>query len=251
MCNGCAAKLHRANLGQPQVFPNVDKFCNEAVRPDTRPKQPCACHICRVARKRDVSARHMRPAGRRHSVACTTPSPPSPSPAVTCRLCLSFSGKGKPHSCTLAERRQILVQLIGEDPSGGEMLFSSGGVRRILILALAPGVTETYCNMYTLMRLLNLTELGSFVLAADMKMANIISGIQAPSSTYPCLMCEKPRRDFELETPAALSTVSSIKKNQKLWDAACQTARKVVPAGPYKNCVKTHSAHSCSTAIPH
>ena len=56
--------------------------------------------------------------------------------------------------------------------------FLDAGVKRLLLLVVAPGVGESYAVMARLLRELRMEEIGGLYFAADLKMANIICGLQ-------------------------------------------------------------------------
>ena len=75
-------------------------------------------------------------------------------------------------------------------------LFKSTSVRKLIILALAPGVLETHENMFILWKMLKVTD--SFKtkhprFATDLKMANILLGLMSHSSCHPCSWCSIQR----------------------------------------------------------
>uniref|UniRef100_A0A1I8HLA7 Solute carrier family 35 member F4 n=1 Tax=Macrostomum lignano TaxID=282301 RepID=A0A1I8HLA7_9PLAT len=73
--------------------------------------------------------------------------------------------------------------------------FEDGGVRKLLLLAIAESVSESYDNLQQILNLLNLQGF-SFCAAVDMKISNAILGLQCCSSTHPCPWCETARIDF-------------------------------------------------------
>ena len=81
---------------------------------------------------------------------------------------------------------------------GRHTKLQNTGVKKIMLIALAPEVKETYSNVKTILDLLQIAHLTfQFTHAVDLKMGNIIAGIQAHGSTYPCLWCECPKADFD------------------------------------------------------
>lgn len=62
------------------------------------------------------------------------------------------------------------------------------GVKRQLIVAIAENVSETYENVKLMMNIIQLNDV-SFCISCDLKMANIICGIQSHSSKHPCCWC--------------------------------------------------------------
>ena len=56
--------------------------------------------------------------------------------------------------------------------------FLDTGVKKLLLLAVAPAVPETYVVMARLLGELRLQDVGGLHIAADLKMANIVLGLQ-------------------------------------------------------------------------
>ena len=67
--------------------------------------------------------------------------------------------------------------------------FKDSGVKKLMILAIAFDVKENYANIKLVFDTLQLNDL-KFTLAADLKLLNIIVGIQSHSSMFPCTWCE-------------------------------------------------------------
>ena len=63
--------------------------------------------------------------------------------------------------------------------------FKDSGVKRQLLVAIAENVSENYDNAKQILDKLCLERM-SFVLSCDMKLANIICGLQSHSSAHPC-----------------------------------------------------------------
>jgi hypothetical protein len=59
------------------------------------------------------------------------------------------------------------------------------GPKHGMILAIVSNVHESNCNLNTLIQLIKLNEI-DFKLSQDLKLTNIIIGIQSHSSKYPC-----------------------------------------------------------------
>ena len=74
---------------------------------------------------------------------------------------------------------KVTANIIGSSSSSSTTgPFLDAGVKRLLLLAVAPGVGETYAVMARLLRELHLEDIGGIYFAADLKMANIICGLQ-------------------------------------------------------------------------
>ena len=75
--------------------------------------------------------------------------------------------------------------------------FLNTGVKRIIILAIGQ-VSETYNHVKTILELINIDSLDiDYTHAVDLKLANILCGLQSHSSSYPCLWCFCPKADFK------------------------------------------------------
>ena len=69
--------------------------------------------------------------------------------------------------------------------------FKDSGVKKVLILGIAQGVQENYVNLKKLWINIGLDKLKDydFTIATDLKLANVILGMQNHSSTPPCCWC--------------------------------------------------------------
>ena len=68
--------------------------------------------------------------------------------------------------------------------------------KRVLILAKADGVPETRANVEIILNTMNLCELqDDFQVVCDLKMLNILLGIQSSSSLFGCPFCEACKID--------------------------------------------------------
>ena len=104
------------------------------------------------------------------------------------------------------------------------------GVNRSIILAYVEGVEENYENLRVLLELLQLDQLG-FVVAADLKLVNVYSGLSGHGGKFACYCCEG---EMGLEA-GPLRTVSSLIANSKAYKAAGSVPSTMQI---YKNCVK-------------
>lgn len=100
-----------------------------------------------------------------------------------------------------------------------------------MILAVAPKLAEKYDNIIPIWKnLLKLHELDA-VIAGDLKIVNIITGLMAHSSAHPCPYCEADKKKL-LEYSGTLRTVGNIRHNYRAWKTA-----RTEPAKKYFNCV--------------
>lgn len=71
-------------------------------------------------------------------------------------------------------------------------LFKSSGVKKTFILAISPTVKENFQSIDILLNILHLDKLSSNIkclFAMDLKCCNLVLGLGAHRSTYPCLFC--------------------------------------------------------------
>jgi len=104
---------------------------------------------------------------------------------------------------------------------GSRNRFKSTGVKKILILALAAKVPEGYYNCKKIIDLLQLNEQLSYKIAADLKLHNIIIGIQSHSSSFPCEYCLEPAGFHDVNSVYPLRTLNSIEKLALDWQRDC------------------------------
>ena len=94
---------------------------------------------------------------------------------------------------------------------------------------MVPEIQELYSNVKQCIWALKLESL-SFVVASDLKMANIVAGIQSHGALHPCCYYEARSGDW---VPAPLRTLGSIGQNYMSWRTAGQ---KIADGKLYKNC---------------
>ncbi|PAA49210.1 hypothetical protein BOX15_Mlig018049g5 [Macrostomum lignano] len=117
--------------------------------------------------------------------------------------------------------------------------FEDGGVRKLLLLAIAESVSESYDNLQQILNLLNLQGF-SFCAAVDMKISNAILGIQCCSSTHPCPWCETARIDFSNpDRTNVLRSIGGIRLQAFEYQRTVEEkAPRNVSAAAFKNCVR-------------
>jgi hypothetical protein len=70
-----------------------------------------------------------------------------------------------------------------------QSVFKDSGVKKLIVLAIMQDTQERYENIKEILGVLHLKDI-DFSVAADMKLINIVIGIQSYGSTYPCAWCE-------------------------------------------------------------
>lgn len=89
--------------------------------------------------------------------------------------------------------------------------FKDTGVKKLFILGIISDTQENYVNVCTLWSSLHLNDLKVMTIATDLKMANIITGVMAHSSHYPCTWCTASK-DL-LSKCGSYRTVGSCREN--------------------------------------
>ena len=144
----------------------------------------------------------------------------------------------------LDEERTFLK--IGIDDGGGFLKFcllvvnkeenrSANSVKDVVILAVVPGVKESYENVYTLWEQVGMNEISELKLAADLKIYNIVLGIGSHSSSHSCYICNA-KNPFEkgVDWPKGeMRTLKSIRDNFDAWK---KSGSKSARAKDFKNC---------------
>ena len=97
--------------------------------------------------------------------------------------------------------------------------FSSKGAKKTHILAVACGVSESYSNLKILFNLCPFDKELSHKLSGDLKIQNILLGLQTHAALYPCGYCEEKKDFISVSTTYPLRTLASIEDHAKEWEA--------------------------------
>ena len=120
-----------------------------------------------------------------------------------------------------------------------DKLQMNTGVKRLLIIAIAPDMKESYGNVAKIMEHLDFESLPlKTTYAVDLKLANIIAGIQSHGCSYPCLWCECPKtifQDVEKSRSFVVRSLGSVRSNAA--DFMNIAKGNKVFAKEYKSCV--------------
>lgn len=106
---------------------------------------------------------------------------------------------------------KICLNLLSESNTMYKSRYMESGVKGLFIIAIVYDVPETYGNVKALLDVLAVETI-HFKLAADLKLCNVIVGLQSHSCKYPCTWCEAPE-PFKEE--GDLRTFGSIKRHAK------------------------------------
>jgi hypothetical protein len=115
--------------------------------------------------------------------------------------------------------------------------YKPTGQKRVLTVAKVDGVPETRHNMEIILTSLNLPDLGQdFQMVCDLKLCNIILGIQSCTALHGCPFCDGNKFDDVTEKPTngrgrwggemKLRTSNSITANQSEWVRKTNSDRK-------------------------
>ena len=111
-------------------------------------------------------------------------------------------------------------------------MYLDSSVKKLFILAIVQGVPETYKNVEKILEALKLENVEfKFCLATDMKLQNIIMGLQSNSAAFPCVYCES-RRPFDI--PGLLRTLGRIRELSRKF---IEIGAKLKDAQDYLNAV--------------
>ena len=150
----------------------------------------------------------------------------------------------------LLDRMELDEEIIflknGIDDGGGFLKFcllivnkennwSANSVKDVIILAVVPGVKESYKNVLTLWNLVGMDEIEKLKLAADLKIYNIVLGIGSHSSSHSCYICDakNPFAKGVNWPKGNMRTLKSIRDNFDAWKRA---GSKKDRAKDFKNC---------------
>ena len=103
------------------------------------------------------------------------------------KICQNIIVEGEDCSVNRPKKRRLF-----KDGSEGAA-FKDTSVKKLHILAIAPNVPENYGNVAELWNLLDLDPLGDYgdvKVAADLKLCNILVGLQCHASSHPCTWCD-------------------------------------------------------------
>lgn len=92
--------------------------------------------------------------------------------------------------------------------------FKDSSVKKLFILALAPNTQENYENVKLLWLSLQINCF-PFIVSTDLKLANLLIGIMAHSSSFPCTWCEIGAS--QLDSRGILRTLGNLMQNHLNW----------------------------------
>lgn len=101
-----------------------------------------------------------------------------------------------------------------KSPDAKKTHFLDSGVKKLLLLAIVPHIPENYLNVKGLLSALNLSAF-DLLTTLDLKLCNIVSGLQASSCSYPCYACEAHK---SFAKKARLRTLGMLRKNAEAFE---------------------------------
>lgn len=110
--------------------------------------------------------------------------------------------------------------------------FKDSGVKKLFLIGVAESVQENYDNVGMLWSLMNIRQFQEATISTDLKLANILTGLMAHSSVYPCTWCTADKDNLHL--CGEYRTVGSCIGNFERWNEA---GSKKNSAKLFKNCV--------------
>ena len=92
--------------------------------------------------------------------------------------------------------------------------FLESGVKKVLIIGIAPDVNEYYVNVKRLWLNSGVDKLRGYTIATDLKLCNVLLGLMSHSSCHPCAWC-----DFDKDNLHKVGKQRTIASLMKLfWD---------------------------------
>lgn len=94
-------------------------------------------------------------------------------------------------------------------------VFKDSGVKKLIILCLAPNVEENYHNVKLLWSEIKIDSMKGLI-TADIKLCNIMAGIMSSSSSFPCTYCDIAKENYLAES-YNLRSIKNITENYNQW----------------------------------
>lgn len=87
--------------------------------------------------------------------------------------------------------------------------WKDSGVKRLIVIGIAPSVQENHENLVQLWRAIGLDRFAEkFTIAGDLKIANLLCGLMAHSSAHPCCWCDASKNS--LHTQGHVRTLAGL-----------------------------------------
>ena len=82
-----------------------------------------------------------------------------------------------------------VVNLSNSSPEAKRGEYLSTGVKKIFIIAIVEDISETFYNISQILGLIKTKDI-LHLMVCDLKVANILCGLQGHASKHPCCFCE-------------------------------------------------------------
>ena len=136
-------------------------------------------------------------------------------------------------ACSKFAEEQVCSKLLTDK------LHMNTSAKRLLIIAIAADMKESYDNVEKINELLDFESLPlKCTYAVDLKLANIIADIQSHGCRYPCLWCECPRSiftDVDKSRLFAVRSLGSVRRNAANFLNFAKSNK--VLSKEYKSCI--------------
>lgn len=126
--------------------------------------------------------------------------------------------------------------------------YLDSGVKKILLISIAPNVQENYLNVLKLWVATDLDALiidETVTIACDLKLANCLSGIMAHGAAHPCTWCNAQKEN--LEQNGDLRTFESLQRN--FWKFH-QGGKVMMNAKQFENVIHPAVIKPLNASIP-
>ena len=107
--------------------------------------------------------------------------------------------------------------------------YLSTGVKKIFIVAIVEDISENFVNISQILSLLNTKDI-HHLMVCDLKVANILCGLQGHTSKHPCCFCEVERES--LHQDGAPRTLGSLRRNFEAFKSSGKPL-----ASDFQNCI--------------
>ena len=128
---------------------------------------------------------------------------------------------------------KVVMNIINTTDPRPTGFFQDTGVRKTIILAAVEKIKETHQNIHLILSKLNNVDRVKFFICSDIKLINIISGIQSCSAKHPCPYCETGNL-VESNENIEHRTIGSVRCSAVAYKDAGSI---LINAKNYKNCI--------------
>ena len=113
-----------------------------------------------------------------------------------------------------------------------------GSVKGLFVLTIVPDIEELYQNVKICLDSIEGLKDLPYVVATDLKLANVLAGLQSHGAQHPCSYCEGTVGVWEQD--AIMRTLGNIRKKKDEW---IKEGAKLAEGKNFKNCVNDSLLH--------